>query len=221
LTRSLSACGHGAIEKPHGAVPETKKENVMANASEIMPPSKQIDLKTYTVLLAEDVPHYGSTDIEAEDDAGAIKIAKALDISGICCEASWDAPVCRRIVRIEDSKSHIIATDLALDDYVLSRRIDPPLLAAAEYAISVNNDDGDCYDIAILRGDKPIATVIVPDAEIVPLIHAGNCFADLVLSLQRMLGCFSDDSVVTPGQLDSALRSAREIVQKATGGTHV
>jgi uncharacterized protein (DUF736 family) len=30
MTHSLTACGHGAIERPHGAVLANKKENVMA-----------------------------------------------------------------------------------------------------------------------------------------------------------------------------------------------
>jgi uncharacterized protein (DUF736 family) len=30
MTHSLSACGHGAIERPHGAVSRNEKENVMA-----------------------------------------------------------------------------------------------------------------------------------------------------------------------------------------------
>jgi hypothetical protein len=155
-------------------------------------------LKTYTVLLAEDVPHYGTTDIEAEDDAGAIRIAKALDISGICCEASCDAPVCQRIIHIMDSRSKIVATDIALDDYVLCNRLNPAILAEGEYSVGINNDDGNCYDIAILRAGLPIATVIVPDSEIHPLIHAGNCFSELVDALQRMLRCFSSDELVAP-----------------------
>ena len=30
MTHSLAACGHGAIERPHGAVSENEKENIMA-----------------------------------------------------------------------------------------------------------------------------------------------------------------------------------------------
>jgi hypothetical protein len=30
MTRSLSACGHGAIERPHGTVSKNEKENLMA-----------------------------------------------------------------------------------------------------------------------------------------------------------------------------------------------
>src|SRR5579863_4035169 len=119
-------------------------------------------MKTYTVLCAEDVPHYGSTDIEAENDADAIRIVKTLDISGVCVEASWDAPVCQRIVHIEDSRNKIIASDIALDDYLLCNRRDAAPLAGAEYTIGIHDDDGGCYGNAILRDGKPLATVIVP-----------------------------------------------------------
>jgi hypothetical protein len=37
-------------------------------------------MKTYTVLFAEDVPHYGAAEIEAEDDAAALEAAKAYDL---------------------------------------------------------------------------------------------------------------------------------------------
>ena len=178
-------------------------------------------MKTYTILCAEDVPHYGSTDIEAENDADAVRIAKALDISGICVEASFDAPVCQRIVHIEDSRNNVIASDIALDDYRLCNRYDAAPPAGAEYTIGVDNDDGDCYDIAILQGGKPLATVIVPDAEIHPLLHAGNCFGELVRALEAMVRCFAGDSVVSPEERGEALRNAREIAQKATGGPYV
>jgi len=178
-------------------------------------------MKTYTLLCAEDVPHYGSTEIEAKNDADAIRIAKALDISGICVEASWDAAVCQRIVHIEDSRNNVIASDIALDDYRLCNRYDAAPPAGAEYTIGVDNDDGDCYDIAILQGGKPLATVIVPDAEIHPLLHAGNCFGELVRALEAMLLCFAGDCLVTPEGRSEALQSAREIVQTATGGPHV
>jgi len=178
-------------------------------------------MKTYTALCAEDIPHYGSTDIEAENDADAIRIANALDIGGICVEASLNAPVCRRIVHIEDSRRNIIAGDIALDGYRLCNRRDAAPAAGAEYTIGIHNDDGDCYDLAILRDGRPLATVIVPDAEIHPLLQAGNCFDELVRALEGMLRCFAGGSVVAPEERDDALRNAREIVQNATGGRNV
>jgi hypothetical protein len=188
-------------------------------SEEADPPRDSKPLKSYTVLLAEDVPHYGTTDIEAVDDEDAVRDAKALDISGICVEPSWDSPVCQRIIHIGDSKGNVIARDLPLDDYVLSRRPDPAMLAESDYSIGVNND-GDDHDIAILRNGKPIATLIATEAEIHPLLHAGNCFTELVTALEAMLRCFASDSVAIPEESAEALRIARETIQKATGGTH-
>jgi len=44
------------------------------------------------------------------------------------------------------------------------------------YRIGVNNDDGNCYDICIMQAERPIATLIAPEREIEPLIHAANAF---------------------------------------------
>lgn len=76
-------------------------------------------MKTYTVLFAEDVPHYGSVEIEAPDDAIAIAQAKALDSSSVTTDPDWSAAVCRRIVSIETAEGKAIAMDIALDGYHL------------------------------------------------------------------------------------------------------
>jgi hypothetical protein len=78
-------------------------------------------MKTYKVLYAEDVPHYGYHDIEAEDDQAAIEAAVAFHESGDVSlyEAAWDSSVCARIVHIEDPDGNIIAEDKPLDDYFL------------------------------------------------------------------------------------------------------
>jgi hypothetical protein len=73
-------------------------------------------MKTYTVLYAEDVPHYGSHDIEAENDQAAIEAAVALHARGDVSlnEAAWDSTVCARIVHIEDPDGNIIEKDKPL-----------------------------------------------------------------------------------------------------------
>lgn len=76
-------------------------------------------LKTYTVIYAVDVPHYGTASIEAPDDARARAAAKAFDTSGIHNESCWEGSVCERIVSIEDSSDAIVAHDIPLDDYFL------------------------------------------------------------------------------------------------------
>ncbi len=73
----------------------------------------------YTVLYAEDVPHYSSTEIEATDDSHALAIAQSLDTSGLYYEGSWDSSVCKRIVSIERPDGTDVARDIQLDDYFL------------------------------------------------------------------------------------------------------
>jgi hypothetical protein len=52
-----------------------------------------------------------------------------------------------------------------------------------EYTIGVHNDDGDCYDIVIKQNDRPVATLIAPEGDVAPLVHAGNCYAALASAL--------------------------------------
>ena len=76
-------------------------------------------MKTYIALYAEDVPHYGTVEIEAENDAEAIAKAKAGPFE--TDDPDWDNTVCKRIVHIEDPEGKLIAVDVPLDDYMLSR----------------------------------------------------------------------------------------------------
>ena len=55
--------------------------------------------------------------------------------------------------------------------------------ANAEYTIGVHNDDGDCYDIVIKQNDRPVATLIAPEGDVAPLVHAGNCYATISSAL--------------------------------------
>jgi len=78
-------------------------------------------MKTYTVLYAQDVPHYGFHNIEAENDQAAIEAAIALHERGdlSLTEAAWDSTVCARIVHIEDPDGNILEKDKPLDEYFL------------------------------------------------------------------------------------------------------
>ncbi len=76
-------------------------------------------MNTYSVLYAEDVPHYGTAEIEAENDAEAIAKAKTGPFE--TDDPDWNNTVCRRIVHIEDPEGKLIAVDVPLDDYMLSR----------------------------------------------------------------------------------------------------
>lgn len=59
-------------------------------------------MKTYTVLFAEDVPHYGTVEIQAESDDAALEAAKAYDISEVTLDPEWENSVSKRIVFIDD-----------------------------------------------------------------------------------------------------------------------
>jgi hypothetical protein len=72
-------------------------------------------MKTYSVLFAENVPHYGVGQIEAEDDAAALEAAKAYDLFRVTTDGQWGNSACKRIVHIEDSEGNTIAEDIALD----------------------------------------------------------------------------------------------------------
>jgi hypothetical protein len=76
-------------------------------------------MKTYSVLFAEDVPHYGVAEIEAEDDAAALDAAKAYDLSEVTTDAVWENSVCKRIVYIEDEDGNTMFHDVALDNHFL------------------------------------------------------------------------------------------------------
>ncbi len=76
-------------------------------------------MKAYTVLFAEDVPHYGAAEIEAEDDAAALEVAKAYDLSEVTNDPEWENSVCKRIVHIEDAEGKTIFHDVPLDNYFL------------------------------------------------------------------------------------------------------
>lgn len=76
-------------------------------------------MKTYTILFAEDVPHYGTVEIEARNVAAALKAAKAYDLSEVITDPEWENSVCRRIVHIEDPEGNTVAHDIALDGFFL------------------------------------------------------------------------------------------------------
>jgi hypothetical protein len=79
-------------------------------------------MKTYTVLYAEDVPHYSYGEIEARNDKDALTKARKIDTETFgAYEPDWDHPVCRRIVSIEAADGKVIAEDVALDKYVLHK----------------------------------------------------------------------------------------------------
>ncbi len=72
-------------------------------------------MKKYSVLYAEDVPHYGVLDIEAPNNATAIEKARATSLNGITLDPDYENSVSKRIIHIEGPDGDLIATDVALD----------------------------------------------------------------------------------------------------------
>ena len=85
-------------------------------------------MKTYVLIIAEEVPAYGMAEIQAADDAEAIAAAKAYDRDTVIFEPDWENSVCRRIVAVEDENRNIIAEQIPLDDFFLCHGREPKRL---------------------------------------------------------------------------------------------
>jgi hypothetical protein len=80
-----------------------------------------------------------------------------------------------------ERESHIWTSITRIRDWLtgtVNRRAKP------EFSIGIHNDDGDCYDVVIKQKGRPIATLISPEAEVQPLVHAGNCYRALLSALR-------------------------------------
>jgi len=142
--------------------------------------------KSYCVLYAEDIPHYGSVDIEARDDSEALRLALAFDTDKVAYfEGCWDGGVCKRIVSIDDAAGRTVAQDIPLDDYRLHhgiearhhkasvtvdnrfrvdiRRSAPPPMASAQLVVKVYPiTDGNPWE-------EPYGVLVVDEGRIVEL----------------------------------------------------
>ena len=85
-------------------------------------------MKTYSLLYAEDVPHYGTNEIIAATDDEAIAIAKTGPFD-YADDPDWNNTLCKRIVHIEGPEGRIIAADVPLDAYTLIHGEDKRQLA--------------------------------------------------------------------------------------------
>lgn len=75
-----------------------------------------MSMKTYTVLYAEDVPHYAAGEVEARNPQAAIRKARRMDTDSFCAyDADWSQSYNRRIVEIEGPDGELIAEDIRLD----------------------------------------------------------------------------------------------------------
>jgi hypothetical protein len=84
-------------------------------------------MKTYTVLFAQDVPHFGSVEIAATGDEDALaktrvhwERAQRGEEPWPLTEAQHDSAVLARIVEIIDETGRQVAADIRLDTYLLS-----------------------------------------------------------------------------------------------------
>jgi hypothetical protein len=98
-------------------------------------------MKTYTVIYAEDIPHYAMGEIEARSPKAAIAKARKMDTDTFgAYDADWNNVVCRRIVSVEDPDDNIIAQDIRLDDFHLERGTDEDIRirdAAADMLVAL------------------------------------------------------------------------------------
>lgn len=69
----------------------------------------------YEILYAEDVPHYGLSQIEADNLEQALQLAKERDFGDVILDSDWSSSVCCRIVQIQDEKGDVLGEDIALD----------------------------------------------------------------------------------------------------------
>jgi hypothetical protein len=76
-------------------------------------------MKAYSVTFAEDVPHYGCAEIQAETDEAAVKAASEYDLTLVTLSPDYQWGACRRIVSIENEQGETIALDIPLDDTFL------------------------------------------------------------------------------------------------------
>jgi len=73
----------------------------------------------FTVLIAHDVPHYGTLEIDAADADQALAKLKEMDVDDAFAEAcndpSFEASICARVVHIEDEAGNTAHEDTPLD----------------------------------------------------------------------------------------------------------
>ena|ERR1017187_5638874 len=70
-------------------------------------------MKTFTVIYAEDVPHYALGEIEARRPKEAVGKARKLDTDTFTAyDPDWSGAVSRRIVSIENPDGRTVAHDI-------------------------------------------------------------------------------------------------------------
>jgi len=78
-----------------------------------------IAMPKFNVIVAHNVPNYGTLEIDARDPDHALEVLKKKDMSDILDKAvfepAWDSSICARIVYMEDEQGNVFHEDTALD----------------------------------------------------------------------------------------------------------
>ena len=117
-------------------------------------------MKTYIVLYAEDVPHYGTREFDAADDTLAIERARAITpgaMSNYTNDPDYNNTRCRRIVHIEGPDG-IIAEDIYLGPDDILHDSAHHLAQALELAIRAMNTVPS-FDTGITNPEHPQRTL--------------------------------------------------------------
>ena len=73
----------------------------------------------FTVLVAHDVPHYGTLEIDAADADQALAKVRNMDITDVlgeaCNDPAFHSSICARVVHIEDEAGNVAHEDTPLD----------------------------------------------------------------------------------------------------------
>jgi len=111
-------------------------------------------MKTYTIIYAQDIPHYGCVELEAESDEKIVEAARAYweatELDPVD-DPDWSNPVSKRIVEITDEAGGTIAHDVRLDNYSLERGTDEEIAirdAAPELLRQLEHLAGACEHFA-------------------------------------------------------------------------
>jgi hypothetical protein len=121
---------------------------------------KELPMKAYTVLYAEDVPYYGTREFEVADDTLAIERARAITpvaMSNYTNDPDYNNIRCRRIVHIEGPDG-IIAEDIYLGPDDSLHDSAHHLAKALELAICAMNTVPS-FDTGITNPDHPQRTL--------------------------------------------------------------
>jgi hypothetical protein len=87
-------------------------------------------MKKYEITYAQDIPHYGTVELEAASDGEIVAAAKAYwstTENDPVDDPDWNNPVRKRIVVIRDEAGNEVANDVRCDSYDIAHGSDEDL----------------------------------------------------------------------------------------------